>query len=309
MENLASNTYSKKNNRIYVTPAATVLFSARASPYLLVYGSGIIGQEMLKKMKQMGKSIELKVLDGDFLGIMTEKEIEVALRNVKTIIIAADSKKVESKGGWFGGGNKGSPVGSNNVEAININNNEWDQLLNEKSLKKLLNATMKECNNGGNSNIKIIAVGKATRQPKSISSFLGGENTEFDSEVILQCKQRGLGYSIVKVGTIIGDNVPLPSGLRDRDRSTGSGAGSGTALKLSSVELEVAQKEYNSPVLFAGSSSRVELGEVTRLSLAVDAVLRSATHPLMNSTTTVLSSPSPSSLDLLPSDAQVTQKL
>ena len=67
MENLASNTYSKKNNRIYVTPAATVLFSARASPYLLVYGSGIIGQEMLKKMKQMGKSIELKVLDGDFL--------------------------------------------------------------------------------------------------------------------------------------------------------------------------------------------------------------------------------------------------
>lgn len=305
LQGVESNMYSPTNSRINVSPAATVLFSARASPYLLVYGSGVLGQETLKKMKQMGKSIELKVLDGDLLGIMTEKEIEVALRNVKTIIIVADSKKIESKGGWFGGGNKGGAVSSNGVEAININNNEWDQLLNEKSLKKLLNATMKECNNGGNPNIKIIAVGKATRQPKSITSFLGGENTEFDSEVILQCKQRGLGYAIIKVGTLISDDVPLPNGLRDRDRSTGSGSGSGTALKLSVEELEVAQREYVSPVLFTGSNSRVELGEVTRLSLAVDAVLRSATHPLMNSTTTVLSSPSPSSSDLLPSDAQV----
>ena len=216
VENIASNAYSKKNNKIIVTPPATLLFSEKSSPYLLVYGSGVIGQTTLQKMKQMGKSIQLKVIDGDFLGVMSDLEIEAAVRNVKTIIIAADSKKIESKGGWFGGGNKDTKANAGGDGVINISNEEWNQMLNEKSLKKLLNATMKECNRSGNLNIKVIAVDKATKPSKSLGSFLGGETTDFDSEVILQCKSRGLGYAIVKVGTIIGDEVPLPANVRSR---------------------------------------------------------------------------------------------
>lgn len=267
----------------------------------------------MRKMKSMGKSIDLKVIDGDFLGAMSEKEIEFAVKNVKTIIIAADSKKIETKGGWFGGKkddkseliknlnnnnimnnlnpNAMGSSGTSTPDKIDISNSEWDQLLNEKSLKKLLNATMKECNRSGNLNIKIITVGKASKQVKSLTSFLGGENTEFDNEVILQCKQRGLGYGIIKVGTLIHDTSAASS---QRDRTP-------KGPKLSPPELEVAQAEYTNPVLF--TSSRVEPGEFTRISLAVDAVLRSAAHPVMNSTIAVLSSAS--SPPYLPTDAQV----
>jgi hypothetical protein len=299
-----------------VTPPATLLFSEKSSPYLLVYGPGVIGQEVMRKMKSMGKSIDLKVIDGEFLGAMSDKEIEFAVKNVKTIIIAADSKKIESKGGWFGGGGKkdekaelikalnnnvimnnlntndNSAAGAKTLEKIDISNSDWDQLLNEKSLKKLLNATMKECNKSGNLNIKIITVGKASKQVKSLTSFLGGENTEFDAEVILQCKSRGLGYGIIKVGTLINDDSPVSS---SRDRAP-------KGPKLSGPELEVAQADYINPVLF--TASRVEPGEFTRISLAVDAVLRSAAHPIMNSTISVLSSAS--SPPYLPTDAQVS---
>lgn len=292
-----------------------MLFSEKSSPYLLVYGPGVIGQEVMRKMKSMGKSIDLKIIDGEFLGAMSDKEIEFAVRNVKTIIIAADTKKIESKGGWFGGKkddkaeliknlnnnvimntlntNDNSAGNMKPVEKIDISNSDWDQILNEKSLKKLLNATMKECNKSGNLNIKIVTVGKASKQVKSLTSFLGGENTEFDAEVILQCKQRGLGYGIIKVGTLINDDSPVSS---PRDRAP-------TGPKLSGPELEVAQAEYINPVLF--TSSRVEPGEFTRISLAVDAVLRSAAHPLMNSTISVLSSAT--SPPYLPTDAQASR--
>lgn len=294
--------------RIPVTPPATALFSGKSGPYLLVHGSGVVGQQILKKMQKMQKSIDLKVLNGESLGILSEKEIEFAVRNVKTIILVADSKKVESKGGWFG--NKGNDKKTELINNLNkgivsssgsddndcevngeITNTDWEQLLNEKSLKKLLNATMKESNKNGNTNIKVVALGKATKESKSFGSFLGGENTEFDSEVILQCKQRGIGYGIIKIGTLISD-----------DSTTSFKARSPKGNKYSAEEEEIAQVVYENPVLF--TSSRVEASEVTRISLAVDAVLRSAAHPLMNSTTTVLTS---SASTVLPTDEQVMQ--
>ena len=252
-------------------------------------------------MKKLGKSIDLKVIDGEFLGVMTEKEIEFAVRNVKTIIIAADSKKIVAKGGWFGSKEKESTIKSPSensdvaentdlIEKIDVSNSQWDQLLNEKSLKKLLNATMKESNKNGNVNIKVVALCKATKQPKGIASILGGENTELDSEVILQCKSRGLGYAVVKVGSLIDDISPCPP-LRER---TPKGP------KYSKEEEEITQSVYSSPVLF--TSSRVEESEVTRLSQAVEAVLRSAAHPVMNSTIAVITS---STSVTLPTDAQV----
>ena len=297
--NVANNNIRGKGSKINVTPPATVLFSQKSSPFLLVYGPGVIGQEILKKMKKLGKSIDLKLIDGEFLGVMTEKEIEFAVRNVKTIIIAADSKKLASKGGWFGSKENtikpstenSDPTSSGDIlEKIDVSNSQWDQLLNEKSLKKLLNATMKESNKNGNVNIKVVALCKATKQSKGIASFLGGENTELDSEVILQCKSRGLGYAVVKVGSLIDDISPCPP-LRER---------SPKGPKYSKEEEEITQMGYSSPVLF--TSSRVEESEVTRLSLAVEAVLRSAAHPVMNSTISVITS---STSPALPTDAQV----
>ena len=298
--NVANNNVKEKG-KIYVAPPATVLFSQKSSPFLLVYGPGVVGQEVLKKMKKLGKSIDLKIIDGEFLGVMTEKEIEFAVRNVKTIIIAADSKKVVAKGGWFGSKEKentiiptpGNSDPSNNsdvVEKIDVSNSQWDQLLNEKSLKKLFNATMKESNKNGNVNIKVVALCKATKQSKGIASFLGGENTELDSEIILQCKSRGLGYAVIKVGSLIDDVSPCPP-LRER---------SPEGPKYSKEEEEITQAVYSSPVLF--TSSRVEESEATRLSLAVEAVLRSAAHPVMNSTISVITS---STSPALPTDAQV----
>jgi hypothetical protein len=295
--NVANNNVKEKG-KIYVAPPATVLFSQKSSPYLLVYGPGVVGQEVLKKMKKLGKSIDLKIIDGEFLGVMTEKEIEFAVRNVKTIIIAADSKKVVAKGGWFGSKEKentiiptpGNSDPSDVIEKIDVSNSQWDQLLNEKSLKKLLNATMKESNKNGNVNIKVVALCKATKQSKGIASFLGGENTELDSEIILQCKSRGLGYAVIKVGSLIDDISPCPP-LRER---------SPKGPKYSKEEEEITQAVYSSPVLF--TASRVEESEVTRLSLAVEAVLRSAAHPVMNSTISVITS---STSPALPTDAQV----
>ena len=295
--NVANNNVKEKG-KIYVAPPATVLFSQKSSPFLLVYGPGVVGQEVLKKMKKLGKSIDLKIIDGEFLGVMTEKEIEFAVRNVKTIIIAADSKKVAAKGGWFGSKEKentiiptpGNSDPSDVIEKIDVSNSQWDQLLNEKSLKKLLNATMKESNKNGNVNIKVVALCKATKQSKGIASFLGGENTELDSEIILQCKSRGLGYAVIKVGSLIDDVSPCPP-LRERFPK---------GPKYSREEEEITQAVYSSPVLF--TASRVEESEVTRLSLAVEAVLRSAAHPVMNSTISVITS---STSSALPTDAQV----
>jgi len=259
-------------NKINVNIPKTSLYSDQAAPILLVYSLGGLGQATLTKLKSFGKAIQLKILDGESLTVMQESEINFAMKDAKTIIIAADAKKVETKKSWFGGGS----------------DDEWQPLLNEKGLKRLLNAAMNEANKNGK-NIKVVSVGKATKEPKSLSSMLGGDSTDFDAEVVLQCKKRGLGYGIIKVGNLIEDDVPLPSNLRDR---------SSKELKALTAEEEVfAQPIYESPLLF--TSSRVEFTEVTRMSVAVDALLRSAGHPLMNSTTSVITSS-----DTIPTDAQ-----
>jgi hypothetical protein len=128
--------------------------------------------------------------------------------------------------------------------------------------------------------VKVIALGKACKPAKSLASFMGGDTTEFDSEVILQCKQRKLGYSIVKVGAIVEDDAPIPSSVRDRSITASS-------AKLAPAEEALALPLYQAPIVF--TTSRVENSEVTRKSVAVEALLRSATYPHMNSTIAVLS--------------------
>ena len=49
-----------------------------------------------------------------------------------------------------------------------------------------------------------------------MGSFLTGDTTELDSEIILECQQRGLAYNIIRVGRIIDDVETLPKDVRRR---------------------------------------------------------------------------------------------
>jgi hypothetical protein len=288
-ENIATSGLSSKQ-KLNVYQPRTKLYSESSAPLVLVHGPGLVGQATLAKLKSLGKAVDLKLIDGDSLAVMQDSELNFAVRDARTIIIAADSKPTAAKsgGGLFGGGG-----GSSSGEQ------DWTPLLSEKALKRLLNAVMNDRNRRGgqDNNIKVVAIGKATKQPKGLASFLGGETTDFDSEVILQCKQRQLGYSVVKFGSILGDDAPMPTGLRDR--STKDVFGTST---LSKEEEAAAAPLCQSPVTF--TSSRVEQSEVTRLTVAVDALLRSADHPFNNSTISVLSQPGAAGADALPTDEQ-----
>ena len=271
MENIAGSGLTSKQ-ALGVYQPRTKIYSESSAPWVLVYGPGLIGQATLAKLKSLGKAVDLKLIDANSLTTMQDSELNYAVRDVKTIVIAADS--TPSKEGWT-------------------------PLLTDKSLKRLLNAAMNDRNRRGSTqdnNIKVVAVAKATKQPKSLASIFGGETTEFDSEVILQCKSRQLGYTVVKVGTIINDDAPIPSGLRDRALKDIFGTS-----KLSKEEEAAGQPLYQNPVIF--TSSRVEQAEVTRLSVAVDALLRSTSTPFNNATISVLSQPAETS-SALPTDEQ-----
>lgn len=287
-ENIAASGLSSKQ-MLSVYQPRTKLYSEMSAPIVLVHGPGLVGQATLAKLESLGKAVDLKFIDGEVLATMQDSELNYAVRDAKTIIIAADSKPTAAKsgGGLFGGGGGG-----------NSGEQDWTPLLDERTLKRLLNAVMNDRNRRGgqDNNIKVVAIGKATKQPKSLASFLGGETTEFDSEVILQCKQRQLGYSIVKIGSILGDDAPMPSGLRDRSTKDVF-----VTSKLSKDEEAAAAPLYQSPLIF--TTSRVEQSEVTRLTVAVDALLRSAGHLFNNATVSVLSQADAAG-DTLPTDEQ-----
>lgn len=231
----------------------TSMYSASVSPVVLVHGPGICGQKCLDIVKTLGKAADIRLINGEFLGTMQDSEINYALRSAKSIIIAADEKATEEKGSWFGGASVGVEV---------------KQTINEKSLKRLLNAAMKESQKEG-TKMKVVFLENACKEKKGIASLLSGDTTDLSSEVILQCNQRGLSYAIVKVGKIIADNQDVPSNARVRD--TGGG---------------------NSPMVFSNSKI-FESTECTRLSIVSEALFRSASHPQTNSTITVLSTKAP----------------
>lgn len=249
----------------------TKIYSQTTSPVLLVCGPGPVGQKLLELGKSLGKSAAFRFLDAEYLAVVQDSELSFAVRDARAIIIAADCKE---------GGKSGKPF-----------------VVDSKAIKRLLNSAMNERNKSTKSyDIKIVAMTQATKQPKSLASFFGGDNTELDSEVILQCQQRGLGYAVVKVGVIVPDDSATALARTGKVKSR-----SAVALlpTLPAGEQEMAVNIPAVPIAF--TSSRVEASEYTTVSVAVEALLRFSTHPQTNSSIAVLSA---DALGRTPTDAE-----
>jgi hypothetical protein len=249
--------------------AQTRLYADSFGPVVLAHGNGPVGEKMKDIAKTLGKSANIRLLDADAIGSMRDSELNFAVREANTVIIAADSPSEESKG-FFG---SSSPP-------------ERKYCMDAKNLKKLLNAVMNDQKRRYvDQPAKIMWYGSAIKQQKSIASFLTGDTTDMDSEFILQCQQRGLRYLSVLTGGIISDDAPYPSSARRRssyeqiDSSSSSDASKPQSQSSSSSVLVLMKKS-------------VEASECTRVSVASEALYRAASHPNGNSTITVLSTES-----------------
>ena len=259
------------SNRLSSATFKTKIYSQTTSPVLLVCGPGPVGQKLLELGKSLGKSAAFRFLDAEYLAVVQDSELSFAVRDARAIIIAADCK---------GGDKSGKPF-----------------VVDSKGIKRLLNAAMNERNKSTKSyDVKIVAMTLATKPPKSLASFFGGDNTELDSEVILQCQQRGLGYAVVKVGAIVPDESAAALARAGKVKSRSASA---LLPTLPAAEEEVAVNIPPVPIAF--TSSRVEASEYTTVSVAVEALLRSSTHPQTNSSIAVLSA---DSLGRMPTEAE-----
>ena len=126
--------------------------------------------------------VKVKYLEAASLGTVPEGELEYAVRDCKTIIIAADAASDDDastgaaalqkeKRGWgsFGISASLSPAPS-----------PPSFVVTEKSLKRLLNAAamsqrrkMASNDGGSGGNVKVVALAAAAKEPKSLASLLG----------------------------------------------------------------------------------------------------------------------------------------
>jgi hypothetical protein len=130
-------------------------------------------------------------------------------------------------------------------------------------------------------NPKVTLLCKATKQSKGLASLLAGDTTDYNSEVILKCTQRGIGYTIIKVGALIDDDKDIPSNVRRRSLVS-------ELRPLTKKEEErVVSPVPSSSIVF--TRSRIEASECTRKSVAKEALLRAAVYPNSNSSISVVS--------------------
>lgn len=196
LQDLGVYTSRKSLPKLPDAPFATSIYSRSSAPYCIVYGDGPVGLNLLQRLKELEPAVKFKRIDGKSLLAIQTSELSFALRDVKTVIVAADPA-IQKSSGWFA--EPPSPI------------------LDKDSLKRLLNAAMKEQNMGVNGKIRIIILGKASAEKKGLASILlSGDAGTFESDAILQCQARGLDYAVIKVGNIIDDREPFPKGLRDR---------------------------------------------------------------------------------------------
>ena len=251
IQSLVASQSSMMTNNIIKTR----IYSQKKSPVLVVHGPGPVGVALVSFTKSLGKEFKFQYLEADVINTTPESQLNFAVREARAIIIAADSKKVKTtKSGWFGGGSSVEPF-----------------VVNEKGIKRLLNAVMNLSNRSqDNYNVKVVVMDNATKESKGIASMIGGGASDLGSEVILQCQQRKLDYAVMKMGEIIKDSETFPVNTRLKSRKT-------------------EDKDSNTKVSIAFTRSRVESSEVTKVSVAVEALLRSASHPQSNSTISLVS--------------------
>eukprot|EP01038_Epipyxis_sp_PR26KG_P013061 gene13061-17504_t len=270
-QNLDISLKDSANNLLSFNPKSSI-YSPNSSPVLIVTGPGIITQKVLEILAVLGKAVQVKKVDGEQLSIIQESELKFLVRDIKSVIIIADSMESNvGKKSWFGSSSTDSSLDLSSTIAF-------------KGLKRLLNVVMNENNqsNTDKSGIKITALCKATKESKSVSSFLAGDTTDLESEIILQCVQRSLGYAIVKVGKIIGDEDEIPQGVKIRNSVESN------SIPVNEKQISLARKIPPKSIEYT-SSKIIEYNERTRLSSAAQALLRSAVDSHRNSTISVLS--------------------
>lgn len=248
--------------------AKTSLYASACAPVVIVYGPGRVGQKVCAIAREYGKAADFRLVDAQRLVSMQEPDLKYAMRDVKSIIIAADAVVVEKRN-WFG--------------VVEVETQA--PVVNSKALKKLLNAAVSEASKSTRDvPIKVVALGMACKPPKSVASMLFGteeDNTALEDEVVLQCLQRGLSYNIIKVGRVIDDDLSIPPDVKSRSIESQS-------IVLNNEDKPNAQPLYQNPVVFTRSSS-VESSEVTKLTIAAQALMRAVVHPHRNATVSVLS--------------------
>ena len=201
----AINVFGKKN--ILSTKLDKVpVYSSSFAPIVVVRGKGAVTRQVNSISGDLGTAGVFRFLEADQLAVIRDSDLKYALKGAKSVVIIADSEYTETKN-WFG----------------QIQRDEGPCPLTINGLKKLLNAVMAEevnsvASGSKSSGIKVSILGRASSPSQSImSSILGdGPGGSLSEEAQLMCAQRQLAYSHVKVGRLLEDSQPFPSGVRDR---------------------------------------------------------------------------------------------
>ncbi|KAJ1439702.1 hypothetical protein B484DRAFT_443825 [Ochromonadaceae sp. CCMP2298] len=246
---------------LQIAKQSSGVYSSERAPLVIVYGEGRVGQRVLAIGKEMGKAADIRYIEGKLLTTMQESEIKYALRGARTVVIAADAVAVEKKG-WFG-----------------VVVEEGEPSVKAKGLMRLLDVAKtegkKQAEGGQKEPIKVVVLGKACKQARSVGQLLLGDTSDLETEVILQCKQRSLSYGVVKVGRVVGDEEQIAE------------------VKAEYREAIQVRPEDNPKPLWVSpvfvTRSRVEAAECTREADAAEALLRAAVNTHRNATFSVLS--------------------
>eukprot|EP01039_Chlorochromonas_danica_P005950 gene5948-6552_t len=250
-------------NQVLFSKMESSLCSPISSPMAIVHGPGRVGRRLVALAQEMGKAARASFIDAESLGVIRDNDLSFALRGVKSVIIAADGP-VTTKTNWLG----------------QPEEEEYDTVIKDyKGLKRLLTFVRNEVSRREEA-IKVVVMTKACKPPRSVASLLLGDNTDLGNEVILECKLRGLGYTVVQVGRVIDDLDPVPANVRYR----------GPKVALVDQLSSSPSPHLLRPIAIAVGGS-AEASEVTRSGIAAEGLLRAASLPFRNATFSLFSAP------------------
>lgn len=167
-------------------------------PVTLVHGSGPVGQRVLEELTSLHPAVSLRSVDAGGLLALQDAELALALRDVLTVIVAADSASSRPTG-WF--------------------SEEPAPAMDAERTKRLLDAVVAEHQRrGAREGVKVVFLGRATHVRKGLAAvLLSGDAVYLESDAVLQCQARGVDYAMVKVGSVIADEDLVPKGVRNRN--------------------------------------------------------------------------------------------
>ena len=201
----AINVFGKQNILPTIVDKVPV-YSSSFAPVVVVRGKGAVTRQVNSIAGDLGTAGVFRFLEADQLAVIRDSDLKYALKGAKSVVIIADSEYTDTKN-WFG----------------QVQRDEGPCPLTINGLKKLLNAVMAEevnsiTSGSKSSGIKVSILGRASSPSQSImSSILGdGSGGSLSEEAQLMCAQRQLAYSHVKVGRLLENTQPFPSGVRDR---------------------------------------------------------------------------------------------